>query len=439
MKNKSRQKLTVTFEKLVHGGEALGFVDGKAVFAFNALPGETAIVELTKNKKDFATGIAIELLKTSPDRIAPTDPLFAINSPWQILKYDRELFYKKEILKETFSKLGKIDLPEFEIKTDGKELGYRNKMEFNFCSPRHGGGESDGKIALAFYERGTHHKIPVDESILADEVINKAARQIVKQLNTANVDARALKALILRSDGHNVLAALFIKTDTPLSHCEPNFWSEAISLNRPLVGIEIYQSNWRSPASTPDKLSFKSGEKHLEQNLSGKKFIYNALSFFQVNVPIYEMALQQIAAQIGKDAKVVDMYCGVGSIGIATNNGQRLLGVDNDANNIELAKTNALNNKLDAKFICAADFKATNFIDPSATLILDPPRAGIHKKLMSAILEKLPKKIIYLSCNPSTQARDMELLKQHYDLVFFEAYNFFPRTPHIESLAVLTR
>ncbi|MFH0814869.1 MAG: hypothetical protein V1902_02195 [Candidatus Falkowbacteria bacterium] len=430
MRDKPKQQIEVTFEKLVHGGEALGFSNGpaagvmrqKAIFAFNALPGETAIVELTKDKKDFASGVAIEILKKSNDRIEPVDSTFLINSPWQILKYDRELFYKKEILKETFAKLGKIELPEFEIKTDGQEYNYRNKMEFNFC-------DDQGQVALAFYERGTHHKVPTNGSILADEKINSAGQQIVDELNNLNIDARRLKTLILRSDNAKVIAALFVKDELYLD----------FEIQSPLVGIEVYFSNPKSPASTPDKLLCKKGQTTLEQQLVGRDFEYNALSFFQVNIPIYEMALKRIAESTFHDKKIVDMYCGVGSIGIATNNKQPLVGIDSETTNIGFAIKNAEKNNIKASFFSTPDFCAIEHVPNDATLILDPPRAGIHKTMLTAILEKLPPKIIYLSCNPSTQARDMELLKQHYKLTFFEAYNFFPRTPHIESLAVLTR
>jgi 23S rRNA (uracil1939-C5)-methyltransferase len=157
-------------------------------------------------------------------------------------------------------------------------------------------------------------------------------------------------------------------------------------------------------------------------------------SFFQVNVPIFQKVLKKIQEHT-KGKQVTDMYGGVGSIGLSVGNDPVIVELD-DAT-VAMAKRNAADTV--AQVVHASTEKALEYITKDRLLIVDPPRAGLHKDVVAKILELPPEQIIYLSCNPSTQARDMALLQDKYSLVSFTGYNFFPRTPHIETLAILQR
>jgi 23S rRNA (uracil1939-C5)-methyltransferase len=171
--------------------------------------------------------------------------------------------------------------------------------------------------------------------------------------------------------------------------------------------------------------------------LLGTTFQYDVDSFFQVNVPVFEQALRRIADHVtGGD--VLDMYAGVGSIGLSVAKKQVEL-VELDKATAAMARQNAAASKLTATVVETSSEQALDYITGKTPVILDPPRAGLHDKVVGRILEVLPEQVIYLSCNPATQARDIAKLQDKYAITYFEGFNFFPHTPHIETLAVLIR
>jgi 23S rRNA (uracil1939-C5)-methyltransferase len=199
-------------------------------------------------------------------------------------------------------------------------------------------------------------------------------------------------------------------------------------------GLRVYHSNPKSPASVPTKLLYELGDATLTDELLGKPFTYDVDSFFQVNLPIYQKALERIREHCQADP--VDMYAGTGSIGLSVAKKWAQL-VELDPATIAMARENFAASGLDGEVVEASTEKALDYIVGDKPVIFDPPRAGLHAKVAEKCLEVLPPQIIYLSCNPATQARDLAMLQEKYTIEFFEVYNFFPRTPHIETLAVL--
>ena len=227
----------VTIEKLVNGGQGLGTLpDGRKVFVWNALPGERAMVHLGRSKKSYAEGVASEVLSASPDRQQPKEPHFLATSPWQILPLSRENEYKRDIARDLFNQEG-INLPDFQVINSSPEWHYRNKMEYSFY------GDDDG-VHIALYNRGTHQKLIVNGSILADSAIDAAALELTNELNRLGVRAGDLKSVIIRSEQQNdngaprAVAALFTKLTT----------FPKINLPASLKGLVVYHSNPRSPA-----------------------------------------------------------------------------------------------------------------------------------------------------------------------------------------------
>ncbi|MEI7631837.1 MAG: TRAM domain-containing protein [bacterium] len=413
----------VTIEKLVHGGQGLATLsDGRKVFVWNALPGEVVNIRLLKSKKGFAEALAEEIIKPSADRISPREPAsYLATSPWQIMTFEAENKSKKEILAEAFAR-EKVDLPDFKFEFGKKSEGYRSKMEFGFW------GDNEG-ISLAHFVRGSHGKTKVVGSALAQPAINEAVADIVEQLNTLTTGKKAIRAgdiksIIIRCNvAGDAVAALFVKPKSfPKLTCPDS-----------LKGLLIYHSNPRSPASVPTELLHQEGKRTLQDTVMGTKLTYDVLSFFQVNIPVFETALARIGDALGGSPKI-DLYSGVGSIGIPLAGTTAL--IELDAANIEMAKKNI--GDLPIKVIHASADKSLDYITGKEAVIVDPPRAGLGSYVTNRLIEVKPPVIAYLSCNPSTHSRDIKLLTDAgYKIKFFEGYNFFPRTPHIESLAVL--
>lgn len=410
---------TIKIEKLVYGGQGLGTLsDGRKIFVWNALPGEKAVVTILKQKHSYAEGIATDILGPSNKRVVPKDTHYLATSPWQILDFTAENEYKGEITKELFTQHN-IVLPDTAVIHTDQSFNYRNKMEYSFW------GDEEG-LHLALHDRGSHRKAIVHGSSLALPAIDKAAQAMIDILNEYQVRAGDLKTMILRcSQDGKTAVSLFSKSE------------EFTSLKLPpsIKGLRVYYSNPKSPASVPTKLLYSLGDVVLEDRLLDKQFEYDVDSFFQVNIPIFEEALKKIKPHCDVP-RIIDMYAGVGSIGLSVAQQQAVL-VELDPASARMARKNISLSKVRAEIIETSAERALEYISQDIPIIFDPPRAGLHEKIITRIQEVHPPRIIYLSCNPSTQARDIEKMMGDYKLKDFVVFNFFPRTPHIETLAVL--
>jgi 23S rRNA (uracil1939-C5)-methyltransferase len=408
----------VRLGKLVHGGQCLAEApSGKKLFVWGGLPGELVSLRVTKKKSSYMEGIVTEVHEASADRLEPIEPLsYLSTSPWQIMTFEVENKAKQAILSESFEREGLKDLQWADFSASEQQLGYRNKNEFGFW------GSDDG-LHLAHYVRGTSGKQMVVGSALAAEAINVAARAVRDELNRLDIWGGKLKTVLIRaSKGGEAVAALFVKEELDMGD---------FKLPEGLKGIDIYYSNPLSPASIPTKKLYSLGDIKLSDSISGKNIIYDVMSFFQVNIPAFEQALTVISKQIGGKPSI-DFYSGVGAIGIAV--GSDTL-VESDDANIVMARQNVKGT--DTKVIHASSETALEYVTADKILIVDPPRAGLHKDVIEKINDIKPPKVIYLSCNPSTQARDIKLLQENYNVIHARGFNFFPRTPHIESLLIL--
>lgn len=424
---------TVKFNKITPGGQALGQLEsGKKIFAWGVLPGETAEVQITKSKKSFAEGFATEILEKSPNRIEPRDAeSFLSTSPWQIFDFDFEQKTKQELIAESFRQ-EKIALNQEEIYSDGEIFEYRNKVEFSFWFEKFENSD-DGELNLAFFKRGGKGKIPVNGTSLAKPEINQAGQKVLEILRARKTASRDLKTLLIRANKNGEIAAQLYVKEEDFTTFSPQ---EIEKLN--FKCFEIIFSNPKSPASVITKILQTSGEKNLTDSVLGVDFNYATESFFQINLPVYEKALLDMKRFIDSKKPTIDLYSGVGSIGLTIGeNNLTMIEINESAVTEMRANIAKLGRENSAKAILAPSEKALDFIESGANLIVDPPRAGMDKKVCAKILEAEPEKIIYLSCNPTTQARDAAILSEKYDIIYSRGYNFFPRTPHIENLIVL--
>ena len=426
----------IKIEKIIPGGQALATMpDGKKAFFWNALPGEIVTsYEITKQKSHYLEAIATTIDQPSIHRIEPKDACYLSTSPWQIMDYNYELQQKQELVVELFRENG-IDREKPEIITDNHDYFYRNKMEYALYWNR-----ELSQIQLAFHARGSHRKIPIMGSSIERPELFQKAKQIVEELNQKHEEARKYQSLLLRCSQDGTVSGGLYENKKP----HPVF-----------------------DALTDEILSHK--------------YSYSPNGFFQINLPVYEMALQEIKNHITTE-NVLDLYSGVGTIGLSVAHDKHLTLVECDkfaysemAKNIarktefgngvtrglpevttedegaspvttgasDPSRENTISNSeiVRSGNIFAILEKSENvlsYINHNQTVILDPPRAGCDIKLINKLLEIQPAKIIYLSCNPATQARDIKFLLEKYHIEAMKTFNFFPHTPHIENLVVLS-
>lgn len=385
-------KETAIIEKLVPGGQALAtLADGKKAFIWGAMPGETVEFELTKNKKTYCEGVAIRIIANpSEHRVAPKDDCYLSTSPWQIMDFNYELQQKSELTRECFRQ-NHLNLDVLPTITDGKDYFYRNKMEYSLYWDH-----DTAKIHLAFHKRGSHGKQPITQSSIERPEIFARASQIVDQLNARHAEARTYQSLLLRCNQQGKVSGDLFVNGQP----------------HPIMA-------------------------NLSDELLGQNYTYSPNGFFQINLPVYELALQAIAKEIHTE-KVLDLYAGVGSIGLSVARDKDLTLVEVNGAAYQEMQNNA-QNLPNATCILDKSENVASYITPDCTVILDPPRAGCEASLIHAINEVRPEKLIYLSCNPVTQARDLAMLAETYQIAPLQPFNFFPHTPHIENLAILTR
>lgn len=432
MTKRSLPEIELKLEKIVGGGQALGtHADGRKVFVWGALPDETVTVQLTKKKSNYAEGSVVEVLSASPDRIEPQDPTsYLSTSPWQIMKFDVEQRYKAALIEEAFE-LHDIVLPDpIDVYTDGREFRYRNKVEFSWY------GQTNEEHAvesldLAFFRRGSKGKVVVEDSAIMPEAIIKLAHEIRDFLQDKQISARQLKTLLIRSDAKgNCVWQLYVKDADFVGMFE----SEAKQFNA--QGGEVIYSNPKSPASVITKRLLTVGDVVLTDELHGVPFRYATEGFFQINLPVYEQALKDMQSWIPEGKPVVDMYSGVGSIGL-TIGGDDVTLVELNEHAVREMQRNITELGKKATPVLAASEQALEYIQADKTIIVDPPRAGLHDDVIYRLIDEKPERIIYLSCNPVTQARDVARLAEVYGIKAHQGYNFFPRTPHIENLVIL--
>ncbi len=408
-----------TIDKMVHGGFALGTLEnGKKAFVWGALPGERVMFVVTKKHSGYVEGVTEKVLKPSDLRVAPKDDGYLSTSPWQIMRYSQENEYKKSILQETFRREG-VDIPQISFHAPRREWGYRNKMEYSFY------GDDEG-LHLALYGRGSHNKRIVSGSSIARREIDLVARQVCELLNAQRVRASSLKTIMLRCAANGEVACVLFVKDKE--------FIKLPDLKNLCKGSAVCYSDPKSPASVRTKDLYMYGDISLTDSIRGTKISYDVFSFFQVNLDIFEQVISRIDREVSGKG-VIDLYGGVGTIGLSVSGNVKKI-IDSDSANIRWARLNA---KGSVSVVSAKAEDAIEHINNVDIVTVDPPRAGLHRKIIEKFAKEKPPKIVYLSCNPSTQARDIKLLERSHKLESLEGYNFFPKTPHIESLAILTR
>lgn len=445
-------------------GKAFARMEGKVIFIEGAVPGDVADVFITKNKRDWAEGKAIKIKELSQERVTPFCVHFGIcgGCKWQMLPYNKQLQYKEQEVRDVIKRIGKIETPVLPIIGSEKTIHYRNKLEFTFSNKKYltpdefedlGEDKWPGG-ALGYHVPKLYDKIiDIKECWLMDDVnniIRNTLRNYSQKNNLSYYDLKEhkgfLRNVVIRNctSGELMVNLFFGNEDKKVIEKICDYLLEKI----PSITTLLYTINqkWNDSMDGLEPKIF-SGKGYVIEKLGDFNFKISPKSFFQTNTKQAEILYNIVKdfASLKGNETVYDLYCGTGSIGIfLSNNAKKIIGVDVIEDAIKDAKENAkLNNLQSTTFysgdvieICNDDFFALH--GTPDVVIVDPPRAGLHNKLVNKLWEISSPKIVYVSCNVATQARDLQLLSEKYFVEKIQPVDMFPHTHHIESVALLT-
>lgn len=448
-------------------GKSLAKVDGKVIFIEGAVPGDLVDLRLTKNKSDWGEGQAIAIKELSTDRVEPFCQHFGVcgGCQWQMLPYEKQLFYKQKQVSDNLSRIARIPLPEM-APIIGADMTrqYRNKMEYTFATGKYipdaefkkmkaEGISTDGPGAAGFHVRGFFDKVvEIDTCHLQEEPTNHirkaaAAFAIEKGLPFYNIREHQgwLRNMFVRNatTGELMVNILFGYEDAD----NRRELLDRLLQQFPQITTLLYTINTKKNDSMMGlEPQVYSGKGYIEEQLEDFRFMISPKSFFQTNTRQAEKLYQVTRDYAGLDGTqtVYDLYCGTGSIGIfVSRQAARIIGVEVVDEAIVDARKNAqLNNINHASFFTGdvIDICDDAFFEQHGrpdVVITDPPRAGMHEKLVKKLLDIAAPVVVYVSCNPATQARDLSMLAEKYSVEKIQPVDMFPHTLHIENVVQL--
>ena len=439
--------------------------DGRVVFVNNAVPGDIATIQTTKKRKAYFEGTAISFSKYSDKRVEPACDHFGTcgGCKWQFMGYDHQLFYKQKEVENNLRRIGKVELPEISpILGAAAQYFYRNKMEFSFSDNKWLTLEqikSDDVIldrnALGFHIPGMWDKIldlekchlQADPSNAIRDFIKKTAIELKMPFFNTRKQEGILRTLMIRtsSTGDVMVLVQFFKED----EVKRTLLMDAIVSEFPNLTSLLYVINSKGNDTIYDQeVVCYHGTDHIFEEMEGLQFKINAKSFYQTNSQqAYELyKITRDFANLKGDEVVYDLYTGTGTIAqfIAKKAG-RVIGVESVPEAIEAAKENAILNGIDNVSFYVGDMKKvfneafTNQHGMPDVVITDPPRDGMHGDVVAQLLRIAAPKIVYVSCNSATQARDLSLLDEHYKITKVQAVDMFPQTFHVENVVLLEK
>lgn len=447
-------------------GKAVGKHEGLTVFVPYAVPGDVVDVQVFKKKKGYAESYITAIKKPSADRIQPECQHFGLcgGCKWQILTYEKQLYYKQKQVFDNFKHLGKFDFPEISpIIGSEKQYFYRNKLEFTFSSlrwldeedkQRQEAGEKIVTDGLGFHIPGKFDKVlDIQKCYLQADPANDIRLSIKQfamehQIPFFNVRLHegVLRNLVIRSSSTGELMVIVVMTEL---NDKTRSLLQFVAERFPEITSLLYCINTKFNDSITDleMVTFK-GNSFMMEQMEDLKFKVGPVSFYQTNNPqaynLYKTARE--FAQIGKDDVVYDLYTGSGTIAnFVARQAKLVVGIEYVDEAIVNAKENSKINGIDNTRFFAGDMAKVftpEFIKANGTpdiVITDPPRAGMHEKVIDQLLAIAPKRIVYVSCNPATQARDLTLLCRDYKVTRVQPVDMFPHTQHVENVVLLER
>ncbi|HHT22775.1 MAG TPA: 23S rRNA (uracil(1939)-C(5))-methyltransferase RlmD [Bacteroidales bacterium] len=465
--SRKKKQLPILENVLITGvaaeGKAIAKVNDVVIFVPFAVPGDVVNLQVTRKKSSFMEARVINFVEKSAIRAEPFCEHFGVcgGCKWQILPYEEQLKHKQTEVENNLKRIGKVNLPEITpILGSEKTTFYRNKLEFTFSNKRwlsyediKSGKEFDHLNGVGFHIPGMFDKVlDIHKCWLQDDIQNEIRNEIRKytlENGLTFFDIRNqvgfLRTMIVRttSTGELMLIVAFFHEDKPtreklLSHLADKF---------PQITSLLYVINEKANDTITDQevITFK-GNDAIYEEMEGLKFKIGPKSFYQTNseqaYELYKIARNY--AELTSDELVYDLYTGTGTIAnFVAKNARKVIGIEYVPEAIEDAKVNSALNGIENTLFFAGDMKdvlTADFINKHGrpdVIITDPPRAGMHADVINAILLAEPKRIVYVSCNAATQARDLGLLDEKYRVTAVRPVDMFPHTHHVENVVQL--
>jgi len=437
---------------LNHDGEGVARTrDGFVLFVPEALPGERARVLMTRVRPRYGEARLLGVLETTPERVQPACPAAGVcgGCALQHWEYAAQAAWKEEAVRQALKRIAGLErVPVLPILAMERPFGYRNKAQYPV-------GLRDGRVVVGFYRRRSHEIVPTDDCLIQHPLavaVARAARDGLEKLGISVYDEAThtgfARHLVVRvSFSREEVMAILVTRERAFPQAEA--WVD--ELRRRVPGLVSVVQNI-NPARTNVIMGEESlvlwGKDHLVESLGRRQFIISPNSFFQVN-PVQARRLYELVAEYAELCPgdvLWDVYCGTGSIGIyVAGDGVRLRGVERVAAAVEDARQNARRNGLeDARFEVGTAEEVLprwmNEEERADVVVLDPPRSGCDAVTLDAVVACEPRRIVYVSCNPATLARDLaHLTGKGYRVVKVQPVDMFPHTPHVECVALVTR
>lgn len=443
-------KIELTIDALTSEGSGVGRYNGLAVFVRGTVPQDKIIAHIIKRSKNYAIGIIDKILQPSPERIESDCPYSKKcgGCSFRHMTYDEELKYKKSRVQDALNRIGHLDIKVDEIIGADDLSHYRNKAQYPVDI-------SDGEMFAGFYAYKSHRIIPCADCKLQPAEFEKGLEAFAKWIESENITSYneqtgkgLMRHIYFRkgfATGEVMACAVINGNSIPNGELLVSLLREKVD---GLTSVAVNINKEKTNVILGKETSIIWGEKYIRDSLLGKDFLISPNSFYQVNhnqcEKLYAKA-KDFAGLIGTET-VLDLYCGVGTIGLTmAENVKQLVGIEIIPQAIENAKENAkINHITNAQFICADAPKGAEILKKQGVnpdiIILDPPRKGCGKSLFDTIEQLSPKKIVYVSCDSATLARDLAILKEKgYEAKKVSAVDMFPRTPHVECVTLIEK
>ena len=465
-RKKNKEFNNITIERVGSKGKSIGVADdGKTIIIEGGAPGDVVSILTTKQRKSYYQGKITEFHKYSDIRTTPKCEHFGVcgGCKWQHIKYEEQLKFKQSEVENNLIRIGNLDLPKITpIKAAKNDYFYRNKMEYSFSDTRWLSVEEiesnkviEEKNALGFHIPGMWNKVVDINKCWLQEDFTNNIRNSIRDFSIKNnipffnhsTQSGELRTLMIRttSTGEIMILIQFYIDNKSNRELLLNFIRETF----PDTNSLLYVINNKANDTIYDqKVECHYGNSFITEQMEGLKFKINAKSFYQTNSDqAYELyKIVREVSELRSTDIVYDLYTGTGTIALfIAKNAKKIVGIEAVPDAIIAAKENAINNEIKNVDFFVGDMKSVfnnDFIKANGNpdvIITDPPRDGMHKKVIDQIKNIAPKKIIYVSCNSATQARDLELLKDDYDVIRSQAVDMFPQTHHVENVVLLKK
>jgi 23S rRNA (uracil1939-C5)-methyltransferase len=458
----------ITITDVAAEGKALAKVDGMAVFVPYAVPGDVVDLQVKRKKHNYAEAEVVRFLQYSEKRATPFCPHFGVcgGCKWQNLPYEEQLKYKQKQVYDHLTRIGKIEIPELLPILGSKHIkAYRNKLEFGFSNKRwltyneiESGVTFENMNAVGFHIPGAFDKIlDIQVCHLMDDLNNRIRNRIrsfALENHIAFFDLReqhgVLRNLMIRNSAtHELMVLIQFCVHSDDERKQMFAVLEMLKEEFPEITSLLYVNNTKCNDTIGDlEVMTYAGKDFIYETMEELRFKVGPKSFYQTNTEqAYELykVVRQFAGLSGKEL-VYDLYTGTGTIAnFVARGAKKVIGIEYVPEAIADAKVNSELNGLDNTLFYAGDMKDVmnrDFIEQHGrpdVIITDPPRAGMHNDVIETILFAEPKRIVYVSCNPATQARDLSLLDAKYGVVSVQPVDMFPHTHHVENVVLLER